>query len=78
MAHQIQEADTVPIPSPSTPQPAPADILQNERDHLQVLRRRLGAAAEALARIHDQLQARASRCHGGDEVGHLDPDGGRQ
>ncbi len=75
MAHPISETDTVPNPTPSF---LSADALQSERDHLQALRRRLEAAAEALARVHDHLQARASGCQGGDEAGALDLEGGRQ
>ncbi len=76
MAHPTHEADIVSSPSPR--QPLPADALQTERDHLQALRRRLETAAEALARFHDQLQARASGCQGRGEAGHLDPEEGRQ
>ena len=76
MVHPTREADIVP--SPSTPRPPSADPLQRERDHLQALRRRLEAAAEALARVRDQLQARASGDYGGAAAGALDPDGGRQ
>ncbi len=83
MAHQIHKADTVF--SPSIPQSSPADAVQSERDHLQALRRRLETAAEALARVRDQLQARASGCQSGDrdrehdgaQAGAPDPDGGR-
>ncbi len=81
MAHQIQEADNVPSPSS---QSVGADAFQGERDHLQALRRRLEAAAEALARVRDQLQARAAECQGrdedreliGTEAGSFDPEGG--
>ncbi len=75
MAHEIHETDAVPNPAPSFPS---ADTLQGERDHLQALRRRLEAAVEALSRVRDQLQTRASRCEGGDEVSHPDPEEGRQ
>ncbi len=82
MAHQIHKADSVA--SPSMPQPFPADVLQRERDHLQALRWRLEAAAEALSRVRNQLQAQASGCQGGDgarepdspTAGALNPDGG--
>ncbi len=75
MAHEIHETDAVPNPAPSFPS---ADTLQSERDHLQVLRRRLEAATETLARVWDHLQARASGCQGGDEAGRPGLDGGRQ
>ncbi len=76
MAHPIHEADTVS--SPTILQPPAANVLRSERDHLQALRRRLDAAAEALTRVRDHLQTRASRGQGGDKAGALDPDGGRQ
>ncbi len=76
MAHQIHKADTVP--SPSIPQSSPVNAIQNERDHLLALRRRLEVASEALTRVHDHLQARASGCQDSDEAGHSGPDGGRQ
>ncbi len=76
MAHPIHETDTVS--SPSTLQPLSTDPLQSERDHLQALRQRLETAAEALTRVRDQLQTRASKCQGRDEAGHFNADGGRQ
>jgi hypothetical protein len=81
MAYQIREADTVLSPSP----PLGPDTLQGERDRLEAIRRRLEAAAEALARVRDQLQARApgyrgwdeDREHSGAAAGHFNPKGGR-
>ena len=63
MAHQIPEADTAP--NPSTPQALP-DPLQDEHDQLQTLCQRLEAAAAALLRLRDRLQAQASECRGCD------------
>jgi hypothetical protein len=76
MAHRIQEDDATP--NPSTPPSLRAEAVQSEYDRLQVLWRRLETAAEALARVRDQLQARAPGYRGWEEAGHPNPDGGRQ
>ncbi len=58
MTHQIGEADS--HFGSSTSQPAQAAALQEEHERLQVLCQRLEAAAAALLRLRDKLQAQVS------------------
>ena len=83
MVRTSQEAD--PTPKPSTPQSLQAEPLEGEANRLQALCKRLETAAEALIRLRDRLQVRASEWRGcdedrerdGTEAGGPDPDGGR-
>ena len=53
MSQQAQEVGIAPSLKPSE-----ADAPRSTQDHLQALRRRFEAAAEALISVHDQLKAR--------------------
>ncbi len=58
MAHRIPDADATP--KASAPQTLPADPPLDEYDQLRTLCQRLEAAAAALLRLRDKLQAQAT------------------
>jgi len=79
MSQQAQEVGIAPSLNSS-----PTDALRGTQDHLQALRRRFEAAAEALIRVHDQLKVRGfqnggcpDNCKHNADLDEIEPDGGR-